>query len=93
MELDVLLKQLNLVGEDIDLECKRCRRGLSRDVWETVSAFANTRGGLLLLGIREQGRRFEVAGIENVMAVKHDLVNGLRDALNVPIVAFPETKG
>ena len=91
MELDELLRQLNLTGEDVDLECKLSQRGLSRDVWETVSAFANTRGGTVLLGVRERERRFEAVGIEDVAAVKHDLANGLRDALNVPIPALPET--
>ncbi len=91
MKVDELLRQLNLAGEDVDLECKLSQHGLSRDVWETVSSFANTRGGIILLGVREREGQFEIAGVENVAAVRHDLASGLRDALNVPIPALPET--
>ena len=40
--------------EGTRLEAKRVREKVDRAVWETVSAFANTEGGLLLLGIDEQ---------------------------------------
>ena len=35
--------------ESWTIEYKRCRNQLSRSVWQTVSAFANTEGGLILL--------------------------------------------
>ena len=45
-----LRKQHN---DDGDYEAKSCQRSLSKDVWESISAFANTHGGTLLLGLDE----------------------------------------
>ena len=40
-------------GERISLECKDSRNEISKSVWETYSAFANTGGCVILLGIEE----------------------------------------
>ncbi len=89
-DLDDLLRFLGLAGEYGQIECKESAWQLPRDVWETVSAFANTNGGTLLLGIAEQGGRFEVAGLVDAVKTQQDLVSGLREILNVPIAAQVE---
>jgi len=88
--LDDLLHALGLAGEHGQIECKESAWQLPRDVWETVSAFANTNGGTLLLGVAERRGRFEIVGLVEPIRVQHDLVNGLREALNVPIAARVE---
>lgn len=40
-------------NDDADYEAKSCATTLSKSVWESVSAFANTDGGTLLLGVNE----------------------------------------
>lgn len=53
-QLDEIIERLRSQGtDDGTVEAKRCGCGLSNDVWETVSAFANTAGGLILCGIDE----------------------------------------
>jgi len=42
-------------GEGMDLEFKTCRNQLSRDVYETVCAFLNRHGGMILLGVTDSG--------------------------------------
>ena len=46
------LARLLAEGESETVEFKE---SLDREAWETVSAFANTRGGALLIGVRDDG--------------------------------------
>lgn len=41
--------------EALDLEYKSARNAIGKSVWETVSAFANTNGGWLILGVDDDG--------------------------------------
>ena len=41
-------------GETISLECKRADSKLPNSIWPTYSAFANTIGGVIILGIEKE---------------------------------------
>ncbi len=80
------LKDIAAMQESVDVECKLAQdvagKGtLPKDMWETYSAFANTHGGDIFLGLREKsGHVFEVAGIEDTQKVLKELW----DTLNNP---------
>ena len=59
-ELLELVARLRLQhNDDENVEAKKCETKLSNDIWESVSAFGNTSGGLILLGL-DQGKGFTV---------------------------------
>lgn len=64
------LADIAALRESIDIECKLAQGrdgtgALPHDIWETYSAFANTYGGSVFLGLRETAdKTYELAGIE-----------------------------
>ncbi|RYU62041.1 transcriptional regulator [Methylolobus aquaticus] len=62
MSLDELLEAL-LLGEGADMEFKSAEGGLPRSTWETVSAFANSDGGHLILGVVEREDGYSIEGV------------------------------
>lgn len=71
------------VGERISFECKKCENQIPKSVWETYSSFANTIGGIILLGITEHmeetdpDKRFEITGVNNPNKLKKDIFDTL----------------
>ncbi|THB69603.1 MAG: AAA family ATPase [Gammaproteobacteria bacterium] len=79
------LEDITALKESSDVECKLAqgrdgKGALPNDMWETYSAFANTSGGYIFLGLKEKkNNRFELAGIANTQKVIDDLWNTLNN--------------
>ncbi len=54
-------------AEGDDLEFKSARGGLPKSLWETYSAMANSHGGVILLGVEDDGR---VSGVDEPRKLK-----------------------
>ena len=67
-----------------DIEFKRARREVPVDAYKTVYAFANTAGGWLVFGVKQEKGQFTVSGVEDVDKVQNDFLSCLRagDKLN-----------
>ena len=61
-----------------DFEVKKAKSELPKSVWETVSAFSNTSGGWIVLGVTEKGNEFEITGVRNAEKLEQDFLNTLR---------------
>ncbi|MFN8075186.1 MAG: ATP-binding protein [Kineosporiaceae bacterium] len=68
------------------VEAKSAAGGLPRSVRETVSAFSNDRGGLLLLGLDEQAS-FAVAPGMDAVSIRDALASLCSDAFEPPVRA------
>ena len=78
-DIKVLLK----VGERISFECKKAENNIPKSVWETYSSFANTIGGIIVLGITEnikfagEANHFDITGIENPQKLRKEFFDTL----------------
>ena len=66
--------------ESTTLEAKSAANGLPRNIWETYSAFANTDGGEIILGVSEytETGNLKVSGVgnpEHIKKVFWDIIN------------------
>ena len=66
-----------------DIEFKEARNAASRAAYETVSAFANTAGGWLVVGVRDHGGALEIVGVMQVDKVQNEFLSTLRSGQKI----------
>ena len=68
------------MGERINFETKKAEKSIPKSIWETYSAFANTIGGYILLGISEEKEGklcYTTTGIKEPEKLKKELFDTL----------------
>lgn len=69
-------ENLSNYKENSRLEAKKATGGLPQSIWQTYSAFANTNGGVILLGVEETAdKRLNIVGLENPEKLTVDFWN------------------
>lgn len=90
MTKEEILETLRL-GERITLECKRAKGGMPNSLGDTYSAFANTNGGTILLGVNEEmkevdlTKRFTFTGVPNAAKMIKDIWDTLHNPTKTSI--------
>ena len=77
------VKRLVYCGETCQVEFKRAHGGVPADFWPSYSAFANTEGGVIVLGVREVDGRREIEGIADVEKICAEIWNAANNAEKV----------
>ncbi|MEV4252752.1 ATP-binding protein [Spirillospora sp. NPDC049652] len=84
-ELSEIVDNLRVIGADIaDVEVKKALGGLPKSLRETVSAFANTAGGIVILGL-DEAQGFSATGLIDAAKLAADLGSMCSEDMEPPI--------
>ena len=87
------LHSLNSYKENNRLEAKKAAGGLPQSIWQTDSAFANTNGGVILLGVEEKAdNTLSIAGLENPEKLVSDFWNTINNQQKVSVNLLSDRK-
>ncbi|OXM55348.1 transcriptional regulator [Amycolatopsis thailandensis] len=81
---EIIANLRDLGGDHAFVEAKRAETKLPKSVRETLSAFANTNGGILILGLDET-RGFEATGVRDPAKMEADLAALCSENLEPPL--------
>ena len=72
--------------ETVHFEAKLAKGGLPGSLWESYSAFANTDGGIIALGVKERSdKTLEIVGVDNPNNLVRDFWNTINDRTKVSL--------
>ena len=80
-QIERLVKQ----GEVVHTECKDASGGLPDALWETYSSFANTDGGVILLGVKEVNGKFSIVGVSKATTLIKRFWDGVNNREKVSV--------
>lgn len=85
MNRDELLARLNSI-EWNDIEFKEALWAIPKDALSTVSAFANTAGGHLVFGVKQENGTFSISGVIQADKVQNDFLGQVRDRNKISVL-------
>jgi len=91
MDKSELLLRLADIEWD-DFEVKEARSELPKNICETVSAFANSSGGWIVLGVSQKGKKFEICRVEKPEKIKQSFTTVLRSHSKFNVLISPVCK-
>ena len=84
MTRDELLLRLKSI-EWNDIEFKEASWAVPKDALSTVSAFANTTGGHLVFGVKQENGTFQISGVIEADKVQNEFLGQIRDKNKISI--------
>ena len=89
------LSNFDKYKEDNCREVKKAEGGLPIALWESYSSFANSNGGVIILGVGErQDGTWYTTGLKNADKLKRNFWNTIHDTKKVSINSnFPHQQG
>ena len=85
-KLDFDISKLSEYSEDNCLEVKKATNGLPNSIWETYSSFANSEGGLIVLGVEEdKNHQLHIAGVNNPDELIRDFWNTINNQQKISL--------
>ena len=80
------ISNLSEYREDNCLEVKKATNGLPHSIWETYSAFANSDGGLIILGVEEdKNHQLHITGVNNPDELVRDFWNTINNPQKISL--------
>lgn len=95
-QISYILDSLHDIAENEELEFKGAKGGFPGSFWETYSAFANTNGGVVILGVKEKHEHLKSDNLStaDIDKLQKDLWSGLanRNTVNLNLLNNDDVK-
>lgn len=89
--MDFDISKYKAYKEGNRLEVKSAKGGLPKSLWETYSAFANTYGGIIVLGLEEkEDGSLSTSGMKNAIKLKKEFWNTINNHNKVSLNLLTE---
>ena len=85
LQIEEILEDTSSIQERLFFECKKSANTLPKDFWLSYSAFSNTQGGIIFLGISEQNQVFSISGVSNTQKLLDDMFSQMRGGQKISI--------
>ena len=77
--------------ENLHIEAKKALGGIPGSIWETYSSFANTDGGVILLGVEEtEDLSLRAVGLKDIYKIEKDFWNQINNKQVVSVNLLTE---